>query len=65
MKGEGLLRASAAAIAAALILMLVCAVWPRPPQLGLFLGLGLPLAAAGFVGFGLYVLRDLRKRRAL
>ena len=50
---------------AALLLLLLCAAWPRPRTLGVFLGVGLPLAAAGLLGFGVSVVRDLRRRRAL
>lgn len=65
MNNPRLLRWAATAIAAALVIMLVAAAFPRPRTLGLFMGLALPLAAAGLAGFGLYVLRDLRARRAL
>jgi hypothetical protein len=65
MNSPALLRLSAAAIAVALLVMLLCCVRPTPRTLALFLGLGLPAALAGMVGFGLYVLRDLRRRRAL
>jgi len=65
VKGEGMLRVAAAAMIVALTAMLFCLARPSPRAIGAFLGLGLPLAFLGVGLFGLYVGRDLRRRRAL
>lgn len=49
----------------ALGLMVICLSWPSPRTIGIFLGVGLPIATGSMIVFALYVLRDLRARRAL
>jgi hypothetical protein len=52
-------------MAVALVLLLVCLAAPSGRTIGLFLGVGLPLAGVAVLAFAAYVLRDLRRRRAL
>ena len=65
MNAERSLRTSAAAMTVALVLMLFGLARGTARGIGLFLGVGLPLALVGLVLFGIFVLRDLRRRRAL
>ena len=65
MRYAGELRASIAGIGLALVLMLVCLSWPSPWTIGIFLGVGLPVAIVSVLVFALYVVRDLHARRAL
>lgn len=60
-----LLKAAMIGMAIALALMLVVCVWPTPRALAAFLSVGLGAAAGSIVAFVVYVLRDLRARRAL
>jgi hypothetical protein len=56
---------AALCMSAALLAMLAAVVYPTPLTIGTFLGLGPVAAAACFWLFGRFVLRDLRRRRAL
>lgn len=65
MTSASILRLCLLAVGLALGSMLVASAWPTPRTMALFLGVGLPLAGLGMAGFGVYVFRDLRQRRAL
>lgn len=65
MRPDALLLASAVGMVLALGLMVVALCFPSPRTIGAFLGLALPVALVSVVAFVLYVLRDLRRRRAL
>lgn len=65
MKRDTILLIAVVCMALALASMLLCLCWSSPRTIGIFLGLGLPTALASAGVFGLYVLRDLRARRAL
>lgn len=65
MKVEGAVRVAVLAMAAALALMILCAAWPTPRTIGLFLGPGLALGALGVGAFAVRVVQDLRARRLL
>jgi hypothetical protein len=65
VKVDGAIRVAVLAMAAALALMIVCAAWPTPRTIGLFLGPGLALGAVGVAAFGVRVFQDLRERRLL
>jgi hypothetical protein len=65
MRGDSLLKGSVAMMTLALLLMLVCLWRISAATMVLFLAVGLPLAAGSVAIFLLYVLRDLRARRAL
>ncbi len=65
MNRTSTLWVSAAAMAVALLLMLVSLARPSGRTIGLFLGVGLPLAGFAVLAFVLYVVRDLRSRGIL
>lgn len=65
MRRGGPLTVAMTLMALALVVMLLALAAPSPRTMGLFLVLGVPAAAVGIAAFGLYVLRDLRARRAL
>ena len=65
MRKDGTLLASIAGMVVALALMVGCLAWPSPRMIGVFLGIGLPIAIVSVTVFAVYVLRDLHARRAL
>jgi maltodextrin utilization protein YvdJ len=65
MRKDNILLASIAGMVVALGLMIGCLAWPSPLMIGIFLALGPSVAILSVTVFGVYVLRDLHRRRAL